>query len=253
MRALVLGGGGVAGIAWETGVLYGLGDAVLDVDIIVGTSAGSAVAATVSQISLAEAYEREITPQPQVTGDGKGQTPALDELMAVFAAIQSLPPEEGRRKVAELALSAETIPEESWVRAIGTRLPSNEWPSRKIATVALDTATVEVMMFDRESGVDLTSAVAASCAVPGVYPPVTINGKRYMDGGIRSTTNADLVADYDEVLVVAPFPDMLDLPNARVIAPDADSIAAMGVNVLDPACRIPSAEAGLKQGRALSL
>jgi NTE family protein len=89
--------------------------------------------------------------------------------------------------------------------------------------------------------------------VPGVYPPVTIDGKRYMDGGTRTTTNADLVSEYDEIIVIAPIPDGLQLPNALVITPDADSLKAMTMNVLDPATRIPSAHAGLAQGKNTQL
>jgi len=80
--------------------------------------------------------------------------------------------------------------EDVWKARIGAGLPSHEWPGQHIATVAIDTQTGEHRIFDRDSGVDLLSAVAASCAVPGVYPPVTIDGKRYMDGGVRTTTNA---------------------------------------------------------------
>jgi NTE family protein len=115
----------------------------------------------------------------------------------------------------------------------------------------VDAHTGETRVFDRDSGVDLVSAVAASCAVPGVYPTVTIEGRQYMDGGARSTTNADLVAEYDEILVIAPIPDALRLPNARVITPDAASSAAIGPNVLDATTRIPSAHAGRAQGRSL--
>ncbi|MET0132050.1 MAG: patatin-like phospholipase family protein, partial [Kibdelosporangium sp.] len=195
MRALVLGGGGIAGIAWETGVLYGLGDSVLDVDLIIGTSAGSSVAAAVtSGISLREAYERQLVPAPAGSAGG----PSLGKLLQVFAAVQTLPPDEARRKLGELAVTAETFPESRWLEAIGAGLPSHSWPSRNIATVAMDTETGETRIFDRTSGVDLVAAVAASCAVPGVYPPVTIDGRRYMDGGMRTSTNADLIAaDYD--------------------------------------------------------
>jgi len=249
LRALVLGGGGIAGIAWETGILYGLGDDVLDVDLIIGTSAGSAVAAAVtSGVPLAELFERQLTPVPENAGNSG---PPLDRLIEIFTAAQGLPPEQGRRKLGELALSADTMPEDVWKARIGSGLPSHEWPSRHIATVAVDTETGEYRIFDRNSGVDLLSAVAASCAVPGVYPPVTIDGKRYMDGGMRTATNADLVADYDEILVIAPIPDALNLPNARVITPDTGSRSAMTANPLDPATRAPSAHAGLVQGKAL--
>jgi NTE family protein len=252
VRALVLGGGGIAGIAWETGILYGLGDSVLDADIIIGTSAGSAVAAAVSQIPLAEAFERQITPAVESRG-GSRPAPSLDKVMHLFAVVQSLPPEQARRKLGEAALSAETMPEETWLRAIGTQLPSQDWPSRNIGAVAVDAATGETQVFTRESGVDLVKAVAASCAVPGVYPPVTIDGKRYMDGGARTTTNADLVSEYDEIIVIAPIPDGLQLPNALVITPDRASLAAMTLNVLDPTTRIPSAHAGLAQGKGVRI
>lgn len=252
MRALVLGGGGIAGIAWETGILYGLGDAVLEADIIIGTSAGSAVAAAVSQIPLAEAFERQIAPAVESGGERR-PAPSLEKVMQLFAVVQALPPEQARRKLGEVALAAETMPEEVWLRAIGLQLPSLEWPSRNIGAVAVDAETGETHVFTRESGVDLLKAVAASCAVPGVYPPVTINGKRYMDGGARTTTNADLVREYDEIVVVAPIPDGLQLANALVITPDAASLEVMTMNVLDPATRIPSAHAGLAQGKSIQL
>ncbi|MET0238168.1 MAG: patatin-like phospholipase family protein [Kibdelosporangium sp.] len=252
MRALVLGGGGIAGIAWETGILYGLGDSVLDVDIIIGTSAGSAVGAGVSQIPLAEAFERQTSPVPE-TDNSTRPVPSVHKLMQIFTVIQSLPAEEARLKLGEVALSAETMPEEIWLQVIGSALPSYEWPDRNVATVAVDAETGETRVFNRESGVDLLKAVAASCAVPGIYPPVTIDGKRYMDGGTRTTTNADLVAEYDDILVIAPIPDTLQLPNARVITPDAASQAAMSMNVLDPSTRIPSAHAGFAQGKGLAI
>jgi predicted acylesterase/phospholipase RssA len=58
---------------------------------------------------------------------------------------------------------------------------------------------------DRASGVALVDAVAASCAVPGIWPPVTIAERRYMDGGVRSTTNADLARGSDRILILNPI------------------------------------------------
>jgi NTE family protein len=247
MRALVLGGGGIAGIAWETGVLHGLGPSVLEVDLIIGTSAGSAVgAALTSGITLEEAFERQTTPAPATTS-----APPLEKLVQLFTTVQTLPPREARRKIGELALTAETMSEEQWKQVIGAGLPSREWPDRGLATVAVDAHSGEHRVFTRESGVDLLSAVSASCAVPGIFPPVTIDGKRYMDGGMRSATNVDLVKDYDEILVIAPIADAVHVAHARVITPDEASLAAMTTNVLDPATRVPSAHAGLAQGKAL--
>jgi NTE family protein len=106
--------------------------------------------------------------------------------------------------------------------------------------------------------------VAASCAVPGVYPPVTIGGRRYVDGGMRSAANADLGDGYDRVVVLAPIPrgfgPMASVDaqvtgmvcRVAVVAPDDDSRTAIGRNVLDPAARAPSAEAGRAQAATVA-
>jgi NTE family protein len=125
--------------------------------------------------------------------------------------------------------------------------------------VAADTG--ELVGFDRESGVDLVDAVAASCAVPGVWPAVTIDGRRYFDGGVRSPANVDLAAGYDRVVVIAPTTTRLHrraTPAAQVaalppatrtllITPDDAAKKAIGRNVLDPSRRAPAAKAGRRQ------
>jgi NTE family protein len=139
---------------------------------------------------------------------------------------------------------------------IEARLPSRDWPSWPLWLVAVDVHTGEHVVFDRDSGVGLVDAVAASCAVPGVWPPVTIGTSRYMDGGARAFTNVDLARDYRRVLVIAPMvePDFADqlaelTGRIEVIQPDADSLAAFGTDVLDPAVRTPAAVAGRSQGQ----
>jgi NTE family protein len=241
MRALVLGGGGAAGIAWETGILYGLGPSALDVDLVVGTSAGSAVAAALAGGQpLAEAYERQLS-FPAADGP---RPKGIEELLAAMR----LPPAEAMAKLGELATTTATaLSEEAWLARVASGLPTRTWPATRLAITAIDVATGERVVFDNDSGVDLPAAVAASCAVPGVYPPVRINGRTYMDGGLRSGTNVDLVADYDEILVVAPFSDGSEPAHARVITPDERSYAAFGANPLDPASRAPSARAGYEQ------
>jgi NTE family protein len=113
--------------------------------------------------------------------------------------------------------------------------------------------------------VPLVLAVAASCAVPGVWPPVTIEGRRYMDGGARSGTNADLAAGYDKVVVLAPIPRGFGpMPGAAahverlrresvvaLVSPDAEALRAFGRNVLDPAKRADAARAGLRQAASV--
>ena len=147
---------------------------------------------------------------------------------------------------------------------IESRLPSRAWPERRLIVVGVDASTGEVCCFDRSSGVELVDAVAASCAVPGVWPPVTIEGRRYIDGGVRSTTNVDAARGMGRILVLAPFPDIPgpwhpSLPDqlaalrpaqTHLILADGASLAGFGANPLDPATRAPSARAGRAQGRA---
>jgi len=266
-RALVLGGGGVAGVAWEIGVLSGLADAGVDVrdaDLVVGTSAGSVVAAQITGgLPLEELHRRQLEPSTEIAV-------AFDRerMFAEFARIRgsAISAEDAAAKVGALALAAHTPPEAQRRAVIGSRLPSTAWPDRRVIIVAVDASTGKPRFFDRSSGVPLVDAVAASCAVPGVWPPVTIDGRRYIDGGVRSTTNVDVARGHDRILVVAPFPDLpgpwhpplpeqlaaLAPARTHLIAADAASLEAFGSNPLDPATRAPSTRAGRSQGRTIA-
>ena len=269
-QALVLGGGGVAGIAWMTGLLAGLADAGQDVtgaDLLVGTSAGAAVAAQVgSGLSLDALFARQVDPalQAREISVDVNMTEVAAEFAALLAGASSA--QDMQRRVGAYALAASTVSEADRLAAVGSRLPSPQWPARRLLLVAVDAQTGETRVFDRDSGADLVDAVAASCAVPGIWPPVTIGGHRYVDGGIRSSDNADLASGHARIVVLSPlgadspFPTPLPLRTVvarlrsegsavTVIAPDEASVAAIGTNPLDPATRIPSAEAGRAQGR----
>ncbi|SEB44351.1 NTE family protein [Amycolatopsis tolypomycina] len=273
-QALVLGGGGVAGIAWTTGLLAGLaghGQDLTGADLLVGTSAGSVVAAQVtSGLSLDELYARQADPArqaPEIPADIDFEKFAADFGGAVTGTTD---PAEVRRAVGKLALAAETVSEAKRRAVIEGRLPVHEWPRQRLVIVAVDAETGEPRRFDGESGVPLVDAVAASCAVPGVWPAVTIDGRRYVDGGVRSAENADYAAGHRRVTVIAPLgvdnplpmekplPQVLDDLRAAgaevaLITPDEASQAAVGDNPLDPATRTPAAEAGRAQGAALTL
>ncbi|RSM77325.1 patatin [Kibdelosporangium aridum] len=260
-HALVLGGGGVAGIAWMTGVLAGLAEAGMDVsgaDLVVGTSAGSTVAAQLGGgLSLDELYARQVDPALQ----NKEIDPGVDlesyvaNLAEVLDGVTS--DVEIRRRIGAVALTADTVSEAERRAVIASRLPSHEWPSFTLKIVAVDAETGEPRVFDNSSGVNLVDAVAASCAVPMVWPPVTIDGRRYVDGGIRSTHNADYAADYDKVVALLPMgvtqlvpsSDLLSTLDAFLtITPDTVSAEAIGTTPLDPSTRAPAAKAGRAQG-----
>ena len=268
--ALVLGGGGITGIAWEIGVLAGLAEAGVDLsgaDLVVGTSAGSVVGAQVTcGAALKTLYQRQLEPptQEKVARMTRGNLARY-----AWAMLSSRGHDvDFRRRVGALALAAEkaglTPTEQERLDVIGSRLVSTQWPDRALVITAVDAETGEFRTFDRDSGVPLLQAVAASCAVPGVYPPVTIDGRRCVDGGMRSAANADLAQDYDRVVVLAPIPGGIGpmasvdaqvtslVSRVAVVSPDKDSRTAIGRNVLDPAARAPSAEAGRRQAAAVA-
>ena len=268
--ALVLGGGGITGIAWEIGVLDGLAEAgtdLSDADLVVGTSAGSVVGAQLtSGAELAAMYERQLAP---ATGEKAARLNGATLAQLGWAMLRSRGRDvEFRRRIGTLALAAEkaglTPSEQERLDVIGARLVGTQWPERKLVITAVDAETGEFRTFDRDSGVPLLHAVAASCAVPGVYPPVTIDGRRYVDGGMRSAANADLAQGYDRLVVLAPIPrgfgpmTSVDaqvtgmVSRVAVVSPDADSKRAIGRNVLDPAARAPSAKAGRAQAATVA-
>jgi len=265
-KALVLGGGGVAGIAWETALLLGLADRGVDLtgaDLLVGTSAGSVVATQVATgQSLSDLHARQTegagTPELAVEFDTDAVGARFLEMLA-----DRPDPEALRRRIGSYALEARTVSESERRAVIEARLPVHDWPERELRIAAVDAETGAFVAFDRRSGVGLVDAVAASCAVPGVWPPVTIGGRRYVDGGVRSIVNTDLAGGYEQVVVVAPMTvglggdvgqecEALRGAGASValVAADDESLRAFGSNPLDPATRVPAAEAGLRQAVA---
>ncbi len=264
-RALVLGGGGVAGVAWEIGVIDALAHAgvyLRDADRIVGTSAGAAVGAQLcTDESLESLVARQLVPAAQ---SAELQVDFDVEAIAnvVLGALDDgLEPQEMRARMGALALASATVDEPTRRAVIASRLCTHEWAERELVVTAVDAFTGEFLTFDRESGVDLVDAVAASCAVPGVWPPVSIGESRYIDGGVRSVVNLDLAADCDLVVVLAPSVlgfggSVLDQAEqlrvsgvtVEVVAADEASLAAFGPNVLDPATREPSLVEGRRQG-----
>src|SRR5215467_7078761 len=204
-RALVLAGGGITGIAWETGMLFGLQEAGVDLtsaDVVVGTSAGSIVGTQfLSGASLEDLYARQLN-------DPIGEATRLGFLMLVrFLAPMLLPGDERKalRRIGRAAMRSRTVPEATRKAVIAGRLPSHTWPDRDLRITTVDAETGEFVVFTRDSGVDLVDAVAASCAVPMVYPPISIGGHRYIDGGSRSIANADVATGCSTVVVIGPF------------------------------------------------
>ncbi|MEU3187709.1 patatin-like phospholipase family protein [Streptomyces sp. NPDC006923] len=265
--ALVLGGGGVTGVAWTIGVLHGLSAAGADLtgaDLIVGTSAGSVVGAQIAAGThdLDELYERQLTEPGDAAAARLGAAVLFRYARAMLT---SRTPEEYARKLGKHALAAATVPEADRKAVLAAAILTDTWPARPLSVTAVDALTGELRSFDRDSGVPVVDAVAASCAVPGVWPPITIEGREWIDGGTHSPANAQLAAGYDRVVVIAPVGSgngviaaprtqaaALTAAGARVevVTPAAAAKKAIGHNVLDPARRAGAARAGLAQADA---
>ncbi|HEY3684276.1 MAG TPA: patatin-like phospholipase family protein [Streptosporangiaceae bacterium] len=262
-RALVLGGGGVAGIGWEAGILAGAAEAGIDLgraDVVIGTSAGSVVGAYVAHgLGTSGAVDR-MEASPDRAAMAVDMNRVMEAMALTFDA--SLEPRDARTRVGKLAL--EFTPPDTPDPAGGVRalLPRTDWPARRLLVTAVDTADGAFTVWDSESGVALSDAIASSCAVPCAFPPVSINGHRYMDGGVRSATNADLAKGAATVVIIEPLANLrppeplqrelaaLDGARVLVVGPDAASEKAFGAGVLDPAVGRPSFAAGLAQGAA---
>lgn len=271
---MVLGGGGVTGIAWSTGVVAGLARGNVDVSLadgFIGTSAGSVVGA---QLACGLSPESLLQAQLMPAADSKEQLRPYSQASADAQSYKLFDKVGGdltaaRKRIGAFALRSDTPSVQERRAIIAARLPQTQWPDRSLGIVAVDAVSAEHRVFDNGSGVDFIDAIAASCAVPGTWPAVTIGAHRYMDGGIRSMTNADLATGAQHVIVLAPLGysesnpvsghlraevALLEAAGARVdvIVPDANSTEALGDNVLDPSRRVPSARGGFEQGQALA-
>jgi NTE family protein len=282
-RALVLGGGGAAGNAWEIGVLAGLLEAGIDatsVDVIIGTSAGSTVAAQVTAVRPPELLAAILAqPSPPPTGPGAGARPSptqraasmMEKTAEIIASASD--PADMRRRLGAAALESAAASGDSrrtqWRDIVAARLPSGDWPPRRVLVVAVDAETGEPVVFDRDSGVDLVDAVAASCSNGVAY---RIGDRSYFDGGYRrSSENADLATGCGRVLVLSPFGGRSRMPpewnlhlgaqvdelraggsRVETVFPGDDCRDLFGANAADPSARPRAARAGHEHGKALA-
>jgi NTE family protein len=268
---LVCGGGGVWGVAWMTGIAIGLAEAGLDLreaDSFIGTSAGSIIGTQLaSDLDPQHLFARQTEPTKQpheLSPDLSGMAGMMETMQRSFAS-----PRERLRAWCDVAVRAQTVSPAERRASIAARLglPSEVWPARPLAISAVDVVSLDLVVFDTQSGISVIDAVAASCAVPGVWPPAPINGRRYIDGGVwGSTENLQLAHGSSQVLILSPLGAMSASPMgvAERLSADIDQMRALGAQVvmiaadnasresmalglLDPASRRPPAEADRRQ------
>jgi NTE family protein len=232
-----------------------------DADLIIGTSAGARTAAQLATGALGEAVRRYRS----------GDIPTVDvhatvqEVMAASMRIIAEAPDkqEAARRVANMGpLGGQLASAAGRRRMLGALLPTGDWPGQRLLVTAVDAETGQRVAFGADSGAGLLDAVAASGALPGIFPLVTIGGRRYADGGVHSLYNADLAAGHDVVTVLSPLPfndyfrATLDAEVAslgtvavHVLTADQESLAAIGPNPMADEAVPAAADAGTAQAR----
>ena len=269
---LVLGGGGVVGIAWEIGVLDALAqDGALDATAartLVGTSAGSVVG---TQLAAGQRLDDLVAAQlnpPKVAVGGGAAAPDMNAVMQIFGGMMTASEmtTELAKTTGRLALEAPTGSEDAWVGSFDAFMGVSDWPEADLRVVAMSCTKGERRVWSSADGVPIQRAVASSCAVPGLFPPVTIDGDRYTDGGAWSPSNADILVGegLDAVLFIGPIGGFLTGPpqvEAELAAAAAKgartgsllpgpSFEELRMKLMDPAFRAQGLEVGREDGKA---
>ena len=249
-KGLVLGGGGVVGIAWESGLLAGLREGGIDLrdaDVFVGTSAGSFVG---SQLASGEEFTMEAVSDESPSDEPSSEESlesSLDEfqksldlalLGKIFQRWSSVDEmtAEVCKEIGGWALEAPTMPEEQWIASTGGNTGLSDWPEKDVRITSVDVVTGELCVHSKATS-PLHASVASSCAIPGMFPAITINGQRYMDGGVRSGTNADVLKDdaLDVAVIIAPICEgtaLFGSVSEKALLAEAEILRAQGAKVL---------------------
>lgn len=275
-KALVLGGGGIVGIAWEQGIIAGLkagGINLSDADTILGTSAGSVVG---SQLASGSSFDQADPPSAEQTRQLAELTEQLDlvllgKVFEIWMHTSTNP--NASREIGALAAQTGGWSEQQWLTVNQDMHGLDDWPTGDLRITALEMATGELQIHTAGNA-PFNKAIAASCAVPAMFPAITINGCRYIDGGVISCTHADqLLPDQpDAVIIIAPITTAsvvygegaekslqrevseLESSGAQVLAitPEASDVAAFGGNMMDPMQVEASWNTGFEKGRGLA-
>lgn len=301
---LVFGAGGVLGAAWMAGALAALqeriGQALVDAELVVGTSAGSVLAASLRcgvPVDTIVAHQRGVAltsiPDLAQLDRDSGARPPLPRMRlgsARLLASTALAPHRVHPWVAASALVPQGRARHRTlarlVQSLVEQAGGHAWPHRHTWIMSVDYESGRRVAFGRLGAppASLSDAVVASCSIPGWYEPKLIGDRRYVDGGVRSSTSLDLLAraELDEVYVLAPMasyqPDRPRNPALRaerlvrqfitngltrevrkveaagvrvtVLTPGPEDLAAIGINLMDPARRLRVLETSLRTSPA---
>lgn len=266
-KALVLGGGGITGIAWESGILAGLIDSgilVNHADKILGGSAGSYVGSILANGQNMKTYYEKLA-NNRDNADNVQLDPSLFELWRE-AFVEGKKDEQviGKYLGDIINKSPSTVSLKERERSVRKRIGNVDWtPQLEITAINAKTGTLE--SFNETSGISLMEAVMASGAVPGIWPHVDMLGASWIDGGMISSTNARLMANYKDIIILAPLDQKQGLvpsvyedvetlktnSNVTLITPDQDSRNIIGTNIYSSQHIKEIGDAGYQQGKII--
>lgn len=266
-KALVLGGGGITGIAWESGVLAGLIDSgilVNHADKILGSSAGSYVGSILANGQNMKTYYEQLA-NNRDNADNAQLDPSLFELWRE-AFVEGKTDEQiiGKYLGDIINKSPSTVSLEERERSVRKRIGNVDWTFQlEITAINAKTGTLE--SFNETSGISLMEAVMASGAVPGIWPHVDMLGASWIDGGMISSTNARLMANYKDIIILAPLDQKQGLvpsvyedvetlktnSNVTLITPNQDSRNIIGTNIYSSQHIKEIGDAGYQQGKLI--
>jgi len=271
---LILGGGGEVGIAWEIGVLAALekeaGFSAKACEVIAGTSAGAIVGAYVARghsvIELA-ALDRAGKGVRIGAGFG-GRAEAMpiipQEIIAALMSTEGTLEQRGA-SLGRLALQAKVaLDERTFIRGFRTMVGTDEWPRVDFRPTAVNTETGATVLWDSVSGIGLDAAVASSCSVPGVFPPVGFEGHHYIDVP-RRPFGGDLIESksLDAIVFVGLILPILANNNEQKTELEKAAggrlrtatitggplVAGISQDLLDHSARVRAVQVGLEDGR----
>ncbi len=272
--ALVLGGGGPLGVAWQAGILQGWAEvwavhseealSPLLAGKIIGTSGGAIVGA---HLAVCRSVSELIAQQAQTIHSGNFR-PAMAKFFAAFLKAKLLTRDlRGfRRSLGQSALRSEEQGD-AWTRLVAKYYsPSGSWPLEpELQITVIDAETGDFLVWSASSGKPLPLAIAASCSVPCAFPLVRIDGRAFIDGGLGSSTNAEVAEGCARVVILDPLGNTfglksplneerksLEAKGSRTLAilPDRKVGNAIGKNFLDLSRCAVIAKLGIEQGRA---
>jgi NTE family protein len=276
---LILGGGGEVGIAWEIGVLAALeseaGFKASTSEVIAGTSAGAIVGAYAAQgrslQDLAE-LERNGSGVPVGAGFGAdpgggeaGNTAVPDDIISALMSTEGTL-EARAARLGTLALQTPVaLDEPTFVSGFRTMLGTDQWPQVDFRPTTVQAQSGQTTLWDQASGIGLAAAVASSCAVPGVFPPVEFGGHHYIDVP-RRPFSRDLVESksLDALIFVGLILPILANNNEQkdeladqaaagglgiATVTGGPGVSTLGPDLLDHSARVRAVEVGLDDGR----